>query len=564
MMKLGLLLKLLVLGGSLASCSWAFLIVLPTTTTTTTAATTTTTAVSGPCSGSVSSCRLLAAPPNKNQEEDVNNNNNKNNNMSRRDLFSASATAAAAATATATATATSAAISMALLSRPPSATAAMMEASTSTTTPEQQQQQQQHQAPLPSVSFGSKWSAIDGLDNFPNANDKDKDKKQLVGFDMSAYQAMRDDPTRTPLFRQAIMDRLALGGADRPPESQVVLDLGTGPFALFAVMAAECGAGKVYAMEANPQVAAAARAFVKKTGYDDIITIVEGFSDKIVQLPNGNSDSNSNGNSDSDNNNDPPIQVDFVIAEIVGSIASEEGAYATIRDAHRFVKHPALDSSWIPSRIQTYAAPASYTLHTLFGPPTFDWTKLDGEPVRFNCRDKGLGLLSDPVMVEDIVFSQIGPRSSSSSTSSSINRKKDFTFTVSADRIHDNYAGFYDEFRKGDKSTKQDAERLATAASHSLSGIACWPLLVLNDSISVLSRGRGDGAYRKSHWQTVLPIISIIAGGGASASGGGASAGRPIGHLKGGETIQITTDFQLSNKVVESPTYSIQGVVNYT
>lgn len=443
----------LLLCGSLASCSWAF---LPT--------------LQFEKSNLITAC---LASKNKNQEEPA---------ISRRDLLSATATTAAAAIA---------------LSSPLSARAAS-EATT--------------QDPLPSVSFGAKWSAVDGLNRLPDS--------KLVGFEMSAYKAMRDDPTRTPLFQQAIIDRLG-----KDPESQVVLDLGTGPFALFAIIAAECGAGKVYAIEASPEAAAAAREFVKKTGYDDIITIVEGYSDK-VQLPNNE-------------------KVDFVIAEIVGSIASEEGAYATIKDAHRFVKQPELDSSWIPSRIQTYAAPASYTLHNLFGPPVFDWSKLDGEPIRFNCRDKGLGLLSDPILLEDIVFSQIG---GSTQQDSQMKKKKNFTFTVSADRIEENYAGFFDEFRKGEKSSTKDSERYATLTSHSLSGIACWPLLTLNEKISIQSRGFPNGDYRKSHWQTVLPIC----------------ASRPIGNLKGGETVQITTDFQLSNNVVESPTYSIQGVVNYS
>jgi SAM-dependent methyltransferase len=450
----------LLLGFSLASCCWAFLPTLATE------------------KRHLVSC---LASSNKNQEDAF---------VSRRDLLSATATFATAA--------------MALSSSPLSAKAASEAATAAADITS---------TPLPSVSFGSKWSAVDGLNRLADS--------KLVGFDMSAYQAMKNDPSRTPLFQQAIQERLGVN-----PETQTVLDLGTGPFALFAIMAAECGAGKVYAMEASPDAAAAARAFVKKTGYDDIITILEGYSDQ-VELPNND-------------------KVDFVIAEIVGSIASEEGAYATIRDAHRFVKFPQQDSSWIPSRIQTYAAPASYTLHNLFGPPTFDWDKLNGEPIRFNCRDKGLGLLSDPVLIEDIVFSQIG--SSGATNKQRRNTPNDFTFTVSAERIDDNYAGFFDEFRKGDKSSPADAERYATMTSHSLSGIACWPLLTLNDNISIQSRSFPNGGYQKSHWQTVLPI----------------GASRPIGNIKGGDQIQITTDFQLGNTVVETPTYSIQGVVQYS
>ena len=40
-------------------------------------------------------------------------------------------------------------------------------------------------------------------------------------------------------------------------------------------------------------------------------------------------------------------------------------------------------------------APACYALHYSLGPPGFDWAKLK-EPVRLNCRDETLQLLSTP------------------------------------------------------------------------------------------------------------------------------------------------------------------------
>ena len=116
-------------------------------------------------------------------------------------------------------------------------------------------------------------------------------------------------------------------------------------------------------------------------------------------------------------------KVDLVLAEIVGSVASEEGLYATIRDAQarralchvdatwmrrpgdrtcdatckatgairvvageshskrechvtgdraaqaRHLKRPYDASSYIPAGCQTLAAPASYALHYALGPP---------------------------------------------------------------------------------------------------------------------------------------------------------------------------------------------------
>jgi len=47
---------------------------------------------------------------------------------------------------------------------------------------------------------------------------------------------------------------------------------------------------------------------------------------------------------------DLPEKADLCAAEIVGSIASEESAYATIRDAYaRHMKVPERTSSWIPN-----------------------------------------------------------------------------------------------------------------------------------------------------------------------------------------------------------------------
>ena len=356
------------------------------------------------------------------------------------------------------------------------------------------------------VSFGASWKAVDGLNSLDS-------NSQFVSFDASAYRAMRDDPTRTPQFREAIERRLG----DKP-ETITVVDLGTGPFALFAIIAAQAGAGKVYAIEANPEAAQSARTYVKQAGCADVVTILEGFSSDIKLEE----------------------KADFCIAEIVGSVASEEGAYATIRDAHsRLLKNPDLDSSWIPSRIQTYAAPASYTLHNLFEPPMFDWTKLKGEPVRFNCRDNGLQLLSDPVLIEDISFAQIKDESE-------LIEKKDIQFTVNKERIEDNQAALFQEFRRG-KSSVSDSELLAKQTAHSLSGIAMWPRIFLDESTIIDSRHFRDGGHQRSHWQTVLPIM----------------AGRPIGGLNGGENISISYEFKLPTDVLKPPTYTIQGQVKY-
>eukprot|EP00554_Chaetoceros_debilis_P016948 CAMPEP_0194116882 /NCGR_PEP_ID=MMETSP0150-20130528/28770_1 /TAXON_ID=122233 /ORGANISM="Chaetoceros debilis, Strain MM31A-1" /LENGTH=423 /DNA_ID=CAMNT_0038807707 /DNA_START=192 /DNA_END=1463 /DNA_ORIENTATION=- len=352
------------------------------------------------------------------------------------------------------------------------------------------------------------WKAVDGL------NSLEEDKK-VVSFDASAYKAMMDDPSRTPLFEKAIIQRL--NSAPGGPESQIVLDLGTGPFALFAIVAAKAGAGKVYAIEANKGAARLARETIKKIGFEDIIEVIEGFSSDVT-LPNN-------------------VKADFAVAEIIGSVASEEGAYATVLDAHnRLVKEPNLSSSWIPNRIQTYAAPASYTLHNMFQPPEFDWGKLDGEPVRFNCRDKGLQLLSDPVIVEDISFADI--------TKYKMNGR-DYIFTMDGNRIEENSLSFFEELRKN-RMGKVEAERVAQATGGSFTGMAMWPRLILDaeEKIDVNSRAYPFGGHQKSHWQTVLPIMSDL----------------PV-PVKGGDEITVSVHFDAGSDIKAPPSYRISGNV---
>ena len=361
------------------------------------------------------------------------------------------------------------------------------------------------------VSISASWSATDGLKSHDNSN--------FVAFDPSAYKAMKEDPTRTPYFQEAIQQRLGDN-----PESMIVLDLGTGPYALFAIMAAQAGAKAVYAMEADQQAAQSARTTISKAGYDDIITVLEGFSTDLV-LPDG-------------------VKADICIAEIVGSIASEEGAYATIRDAHqRLVKYPTQSSSWIPNRIQTYAAPASYTLHTLFGLPEFDWSKLQGEPVRFNCRDQGLALLADPVLLEDIVFDTIMDQNQQTA----IKTPKHLLFTIDPARIEQNTLAFYQEFRRGN-SSPTDSERLATETAHSLSGIALWPRVFVNDNVVIDSRSYPQGNHQRSHWQTVLPIM----------------ASRPVGGLYGGETVSVKAMLNVPECGIKAATYQLAGTIEWS
>ena len=346
------------------------------------------------------------------------------------------------------------------------------------------------------------WKATDG---FSDAN--------FISFDEKAYEAMRDDESRTPLFEKAIKARLA------GHEGQLtVLEIGTGPFALLALIAARAGARKVYAIEAQPEAARRARQAIRKAGFESTIEVLEGFSTAITL----------------------PEKADLVVAEIVGSIASEEGMYATIRDAQaRLVKRPELESSWIPSRCQTWVAPATYALHYALGPPTFDWGKLK-EPVRLNCRDETLQTLAEPQLLEDIRLADLGLPAAGTWRPSPAAR----TFVLSAERIEANREKFYAELlREGAK--EKEARELSAAVSRSLSGLAMWPRLVLDEEATLVVDSRGPlGEHRKSHWQTVLPLL----------------AARPQ-PVEAGDSIEIRATVELGSGVAEPPRYSLQGTV---
>ena len=75
-------------------------------------------------------------------------------------------------------------------------------------------------------------------------------------------------------------------------------DVGTGALALLALLAARAGAKHVYAIEANPDAAAAARALVAAEGFADVVTIVEGYSTDVTL----------------------PEKVDLLLHEIIGEV----------------------------------------------------------------------------------------------------------------------------------------------------------------------------------------------------------------------------------------------------
>eukprot|EP00929_Paragymnodinium_shiwhaense_P088407 TRINITY_DN48736_c0_g1_i1.p1 TRINITY_DN48736_c0_g1~~TRINITY_DN48736_c0_g1_i1.p1 ORF type:complete len:386 (+),score=99.68 TRINITY_DN48736_c0_g1_i1:222-1379(+) len=151
------------------------------------------------------------------------------------------------------------------------------------------------------------------------------------------YRLMRDDKARTSSYFTAIESSVA---------GKTVLDLGTGALALLALHCARSGAKKVYAIERNPKAAEMAANTVKGAGLDDKITVISGAS-QTLELPE---------------------QVDVVVHELFGDIASREGVAPALRDARRYVKPEALQAGgWsVPVRGATWMMPVQLPASSYF------------------------------------------------------------------------------------------------------------------------------------------------------------------------------------------------------
>ncbi len=345
----------------------------------------------------------------------------------------------------------------------------------------------------------------------------------FVSFTHDMYKAMIGDRERTEAFEQAIARRLR----DPHKTGGVVLDLGTGPFAVLALFAARAGARKVYAIEANTQAAAEARAAVARA--TDVapgtIEVIEGFSTAITL----------------------PEKADLLVAEISGSIASEEGMYTSIQDARlRHMKRPHEASSYIPARCQTLVVPAACSLHHR---TECDWVA-SGPPVRLACDSPWLLPLSSPQLWEDFAFgapqAAVHPPIPGTFTST-------LTFDVCAATVEDNRcrlaaqleAHGVDPERAGARG--RSLTKLVGDVATSLSGLACWPRLVLDEGseteLPIVIESRGpQGEARASHWQTVLPLLCT----------------KPA-LLKVGDVISVSPTIEISAAIEQPPRYTIRA-----
>lgn len=269
---------------------------------------------------------------------------------------------------------------------------------------------------------------------------------------------MRDDAPRTQAFEAAIKRRVAAVGGDA-----VVVDIGTGSLALLAIIAAKAGARKVYAIEKAPEAAKLAKEEVRKAGLDGQIQVIEGDSMK-VELPE---------------------KVDFVVSELIGSIATQEGVEPIIRDASaRFLKSevPAgLQAGFacpqmIPARCQTLIAPVKYSEHRVMS-----FAKKRGimsrgsaapgtlRPLRLRSTNRDLVFLAEPQLLEDF-----------------------------------NYADPSKTPRQASQTLTFDIPPAQADDAKDFSGFAMWTRVLVDDTETIDVRSQ----KMKSHWAYVVALMS--------------------------------------------------------
>lgn len=150
----------------------------------------------------------------------------------------------------------------------------------------------------------------------PNYND----------YSTSSYGSMIEDRRRTEPFVRALRAAIKPGS--------VVLDIGTGT-GIFAFLACQFGAARVYAVEPDATAIEVARRCAKDIADSDRITWIHGLT----------------------TDRDLPEQVDIVIGDLHGTMPFFKGNIESMADARK--RHLKPGGRMIPSRDVLHAAPAT-------------------------------------------------------------------------------------------------------------------------------------------------------------------------------------------------------------
>ena len=147
-------------------------------------------------------------------------------------------------------------------------------------------------------------------------------------YDAGLYDPMTQDTERNWRFSDAL---------DRSAKDRVVLDIGTGAYLFWAREALRAGARGVVALESMQDSYQAATRTLTEVPGGERITLLHGASTELSL----------------------EARAEVCVAEIIGSLASAEGAAAVIADARR--RHLSPDAVVIPDVCLTRAAAASLT-----------------------------------------------------------------------------------------------------------------------------------------------------------------------------------------------------------
>jgi hypothetical protein len=206
------------------------------------------------------------------------------------------------------------------------------------------------------------------------------------------YELMETDEVRNKPYQEAI--REAVSG-------KVVLELGTGRKALWAVCCARAGAKRVYAIEANERAYQASLRFLRSEGIENVHLIC-GFSDKV----------------------EVPERCEVLVHDLVGDIGSSEGMISFIEDAKRRLLTP--DAIHIPQSCTTHVVlvedPRLGLAEWLFSYAMRGFRRFEDITfVRFFGFPKA-AVVSKVQMVEDFIFNRALPFSTSSRLDFEIDR----------------------------------------------------------------------------------------------------------------------------------------------
>jgi protein arginine N-methyltransferase 1 len=153
------------------------------------------------------------------------------------------------------------------------------------------------------------------------------------------YYLMSRDRPRQDCYEEALQALVP---------GKVVVDIGTGQFAVWARTSVRLGARKVYAIEASLEASERARALVAELGLTSKIEVLHGDSGEVT-LPEG---------------------ADVCVSEVIGCIGSSEGSGQLMQDAAR--RHLKPGGAMVPSLCETRAAlvtlPEAWREEPTFGP----------------------------------------------------------------------------------------------------------------------------------------------------------------------------------------------------